>query len=206
MVLVPSSDLSPRYRPWEGDKPFMKIKIALKPKTTTHSSTLYAATITVLMIICAFALSACQTTPKVQNQLTSPLASVRTSPLAPQKNTQLSEKPIPTSQPGLATVTGKALHATGQPYSEAELFLATLLPSENKTDIVLYGLDVNSAPKAHRQASGDFVFINVPAGTYVLVAWNPTSSSVVTCQTGEVVKVIVGPNETHNLGELIIAP
>jgi len=179
----------------------MKITITAKPKKVSRFPARSAA-MTIAMTLCAITAAFCQRAPEFQNQFASPLASTVSSPLPPKENALITEIPIPTSRPGLGTVTGKALHLTGQPYQGAELFLATVLPSENESDTVLYGLDANSAPKAYRQASGGFVFVNVPAGTYVLVAWNPVTSFVITNQTGEAVEVTVEANEIRDLGEL----
>lgn len=185
----------------------VSMRITITAKSRKRSPDLArSAAITVTIILCAIISISCQRTSESPNQLTSPLASIATSPLFPQENAPTVKTPIPTSQPGLGTVIGRALHLTGQPYQGTELFLATVLPSENESDTVLYGLDVNSAPKAYRQASGEFVFINVPPGTYVLVAWSPVASFVITLKTGEVVEVTVEANEIHNLGELFISP
>ncbi len=95
---------------------------------------------------------------------------------------------IPTPKKDLGVVVGKLLtpNVNGAPYL-ATIYLAQTLQA-NQTDFPpMLAFSEKSNPKATQDSTGQFIFSDVPPGTYALIIWTPISSTP-----------ILDPNNTNN--------
>ena len=115
------------------------------------------------LILTALIASACSTPPpRPQSPVQTPSASTLTSPLP-------TAIIVPTpSWPDRSTITGILLEGSDEhPVKEAILYLAGVIQSGSTP--ALAGFDRASSPHTQTDASGQFVFVDVPADRYGLV-------------------------------------
>jgi hypothetical protein len=97
--------------------------------------------------------------------------------------TKTEEKPsllIPTPGPESGVISGKILDSTtGKPF-ERNIFLSKNLTSDHPELPPLISFSYDSNPRAIQDDAGNFVFIDVPPGNYVLVLWSPADMDFVT--------------------------
>lgn len=115
------------------------------------------------LILAAFLVNACSApAPRPQSPVQTPLVSTLTSPMP---TAVIIATP---SKPDHATITGILLEGSDKrPVQEAILYLAGVILSTDKPALASY--DRASSPRAQTDASGRFVFVDVPADRYGLV-------------------------------------
>lgn len=85
---------------------------------------------------------------------------------------------VPTSQPGLATVTGVILQQDTMQSIQSDLFLGEVIDTTDPLYPIV-GLDKTTAPKAMLDINtGAFAFYDVPPGRYALEIWRPVATPV----------------------------
>ncbi len=86
---------------------------------------------------------------------------------------------VPTSQPGLGTITGILLQRTTQATIPiGEIYLGEVIET-TEPGMPVVGLDKATAPQAViNRDTGQFVFYDVPPGRYALDVWIPLSNYI----------------------------
>jgi hypothetical protein len=110
--------------------------------------------------------------------------------------------PAPSSQ-DVAVVGGVLLRDTGvaesEPMVEATVQLARVIKSEDGTPMMAASGD--DSPTAETDENGQFVFIDVPSGTYGIVVVTPVGSFLLKEATGEDALFEVQEGKTVDVGE-----
>jgi hypothetical protein len=113
----------------------------------------------------------------------------------------------PTPNPGTGVIIGQIKSSTqgGYSYTAQDLYLGKLIPA-NQPDAepavsFTYGVDPSTSV---RNPDGTFAFTDVVPGTYVLIIWTPVTSFVIISPEGGLIKVIVEPDKTTDLGTVIL--
>jgi hypothetical protein len=110
--------------------------------------------------------------------------------------------PTPSSQ-DVAVVGGVLLRDTGvaqsEPMVEATVQLARVIKSEDGTPMMAASGD--DSPTTETNENGQFVFIDVPSGTYGIVVVTPVGSFLLKEDTGADALFDVQQGETVDLGE-----
>ena len=115
------------------------------------------------LTLAAFLVNACSTpSPRPQSPVQTPLASTFASPLP---TAVIIATP---SKPDRVTITGVLLNGSDKrPVREAILYLAGVILSADTPALASY--DRASSPRTQTDATGRFVFVDVPADRYGLV-------------------------------------
>jgi len=113
--------------------------------------------------------------------------------------------------PGRGKVVGRAVRATGNPghpsfIVSGELYLGALVPAADPKLPPAVAVSPGDAPHAQvNQATGEFVFSNVPPGTYALVMIGFSESYVFERPNGGGrIDVKVEANTTTELGDVTL--
>lgn len=78
-----------------------------------------------------------------------------------------SNKVVPTPQPGEAVVIGKVFASDGSNLSNSPVRLAEVYRSENNSGA--FALDEATSPSTMTDENGEYVFLNIVPGEYVMV-------------------------------------
>lgn len=124
------------------------------------------------------------------------------SPL-PHSPPAITEVIVPTPRQEYGIVRGRIMVESNVNMVIGELFLAESVQTSDP-NIRVPALDIDHAPKAYFQRqTGDFIFTDVPPGTYGLVVWEPFNSFLVDDpETGGTLFISVKANDILDLGEL----
>lgn len=143
-----------------------------------------------------------------------PVPPVSTAPstmVAPGTSTSTLQSPIPeaTKSPASPAPSVSGTFRNGKAdgaKANIKLFLAKIYYSADGTNAV-FGLDIRTSPRATTTGSGQFNFINVEPGDYVLFVGDPTFSGSVRYSDakGNDVIIRVRPNQPVILGEVVVA-
>lgn len=96
---------------------------------------------------------------------------LKSSPISPVERLPVDmPMPVPTPVPG----TGNLIGRLQKPADGLELFLAEHIGRTDED--LIYGLDVNNAPRATIYNNDLFLFLNVRPGKYMIVFWSPAVS------------------------------
>ena len=135
------------------------------------------------LVILGALLSACQLQPVAAPGPSTPTTAPSESNATESNETEASAPAaplaIPTPAAGRAVVHGIFLREVQEtPISEANLYLAEIIPSDN-ADLKVAGLDTTTAPHAITNANGEFIFTDVEPGEYALAFVTPIGSALV---------------------------
>ncbi|WP_322799022.1 hypothetical protein [Thermoflexus sp.] len=96
---------------------------------------------------------------------------LKRSPISPVAHSSVSiHVSVPTPVPGTGNLIGRLRKSA----DGLELFLAEHIGRTDED--MIYGLDVNNAPKATIYNDNLFLFLNVKPGKYMVVLWSPAVS------------------------------
>lgn len=114
---------------------------------------------------------------------------------------------VPTPTSDSAVVTGRLVYAGAEdkPFL-ASLYLGPALQADQPGVAPLISFSEQTDPLAVQAAgTGQFLFVNVPPGTYGMVLWNPASSRIVQeNKTGETLLFTVEAGQLLDLGVVAI--
>lgn len=109
---------------------------------------------------------------------------------------------IPTPQAASGVITGQLLTPgpDGEPYLTT-LFLADTIPPDQEGYPPMIGFSEEDSPLAEQDKLGNFLFADVPPGTYALAIWSPISSTIIQePDSPDYLLVVVEAGETTDLG------
>lgn len=155
----------------------------------------------VLMIANNLLLTQCNMLPK---PFESPVNSYKATPFA----SPLVQPLLPTpSSPAVATVGGRLLrdiNGTIRPMAEAKIILAPVIRSANGTPVVASVDNGNkeTALTTITDEKGEFIFVNVPPGTYSIVVATPIGFFLLQDVDGRDLLLDVQGGIILNLGEI----
>jgi hypothetical protein len=113
---------------------------------------------------------------------------------------------IPTQDSRLATIEG-TIAMEGYPVGmlPATLFLGD--PTGSNPVGAYIALDINTAPRGYVKPDGNFVFPNVPKGTFCILVWTAVGSYIVpNPATGHTWLIEIKGNERFNTGHISVSP
>jgi len=93
----------------------------------------------------------------------------------------------------------------GQPASGHVVYLAEVIRQEGE-GMGLAALDAVTAPRAESDASGYFVFLDVPPARYALGILGPSGPLMVLQASGKEILTQVEPGQIYDLGEIQLTP
>ena len=159
-----------------------------------------------LYLFASLLLASCaRTTP---DSFESPLSSQAMHNQSPLLATPVGDSPkpdlIPTQDPKGPSIVG-SIEMQGKP---AGTFPATLFlgdPTKSEPVGAYVSLDIETAPRGYVLPDGDFVFPNVPPGTYAILVWTPAGAYVVPDPTARSTWLIeVSGSERFDTGYVLI--
>lgn len=163
----------------------------------------FALTLGLLLLLVIGCSSQNQEEPPPETMSVSVLATPTEAPASPTEAPASPPPPDFTPRPGYGIVQG-VLSLEGQPAPERVLYLAAIVHTGE--DIEVAALDPVNDPRAESDQAGQFAFLDLPPGRYVLGINSPAGPILIRGADGDEITAEVQADQVVDLGTVVIAP